>query len=210
MPVQQAPIKGTNVNVAMMTSGGLAPCLSASIAQLVKYWAEALKAGEITGLTFRFYIGGYKGLLSGDSYVLEEADWPKCEALLKLGGSPIGNSRVKVRNEKKEGRNLKWLDIHQPKTWLTQHTTHVSTLFTIVFTLYYLQLTNIEDCKKRGFIKEGETPLEVAAQQLLKDQIHVIHTIGGDDTNTQAAHLSDYLLEKHDGKVIVIGMPKVS
>lgn len=50
--------------------------------------------------------------------------------------------------------------------------------------------------------------MEVAAQQLLKDQIHVLHTIGGDDTNTQAAHLSDYLLEKHHGKVIVIGMPK--
>jgi len=48
----------------------------------------------------------------------------------------------------------------------------------------------------------------VASQQLLKDKITVIHTIGGDDTNTQAAHLSDYLLEKHDGKVIVVGMPK--
>uniref|UniRef100_A0A7S2YGF5 Phosphofructokinase domain-containing protein n=1 Tax=Entomoneis paludosa TaxID=265537 RepID=A0A7S2YGF5_9STRA len=164
MPVQQAPIKGTNVNVAMMTSGGLAPCLSASIAQLVKYWVEAYKAGDISGLNFRFYIGGYKGLLTGDSFVLDEADWPKCEALNTLGGSPIGNSRVK--------------------------------------------LTNIADCIKRGYCKEGETPLEVAAQQLLKDEINVIHTIGGDDTNTQAAHLSDYLLEKHDGKVIVIGMPK--
>lgn len=164
MPSQQAPIKGQNVTVAMMTSGGLAPCLSASIAQLVKYWAEALKAGEITGLTFRFYIGGYKGLLTGDSFILAEADWPKCEALLNLGGSPIGNSRVK--------------------------------------------LTNVKDCVKRGYVKEGESPLEVAAQQLIKDEIHVLHTIGGDDTNTQAAHLSDYLLEKHQGKVIVIGMPK--
>merc|ERR1712137_968962 len=61
---------------------------------------------------------------------------------------------------------------------------------------------------KRGYCKEGETPLEVASRQLLKDEVHVLHTIGGDDTNTQAAHLSDYLLEKHQGKVIVIGMPK--
>ena len=51
--------------------------------------------------------------------------------------------------------------------------------------------------------------LEVASQQLLKDGIHVLHTIGGDDTNTQAAKLSEYLLEKHSGKVIVVGMPKV-
>jgi pyrophosphate--fructose-6-phosphate 1-phosphotransferase len=69
-------------------------------------------------------------------------------------------------------------------------------------------LTNITDCIKRGFVQEGDTPLEVASQTLLKDQIHVLHTIGGDDTNTQAAQLSAYLLEKHQGKVIVVGMPK--
>lgn len=69
-------------------------------------------------------------------------------------------------------------------------------------------MTNLADCQKRGFIKEGELPLEVAAQQLIKDQINVIHTIGGDDTNTQAAVLSKYLLDEHNGSVIVIGMPK--
>lgn len=164
MPVQGTPVRGQKVNVAMMTSGGLAPCLSSSIAQLVEHWVAAYRAGEITGLTFRFYKSGYKGLLTGDSFVLDEADWDKCKSLNKLGGSPIGNSRVKLTNE--------------------------------------------ADCIKRGYCKEGETPLEVAAQQLLKDEIHVLHTIGGDDTNTQAAHLSDYLLEKHSGKVIVIGMPK--
>ena len=70
------------------------------------------------------------------------------------------------------------------------------------------QLTNIKDCIARGFVKDGETPLEVAAQQLIKDKINVIHTIGGDDTNTQAAELSKYILEKHGGKVVVVGMPK--
>lgn len=69
-------------------------------------------------------------------------------------------------------------------------------------------MTNIKDCLARGFIKEGETPLEVAAQQLIKDKINVLHTIGGDDTNTQAAELSKYILDKHGGKVVVIGMPK--
>jgi len=66
----------------------------------------------------------------------------------------------------------------------------------------------VKDCVKRGFVPEGETPLEVASQTLLADKINVIHTIGGDDTNTQAAELSKYLLEKHNGKVIVVGMPK--
>jgi pyrophosphate--fructose-6-phosphate 1-phosphotransferase len=50
--------------------------------------------------------------------------------------------------------------------------------------------------------------LEAAAQQLMKDGINVLHTIGGDDTNTQAAVLSNYLMDEHNGSVIVIGMPK--
>lgn len=69
-------------------------------------------------------------------------------------------------------------------------------------------MTNIKDCIARGYVKNGETPLEVAAQQLIKDQVNVIHTIGGDDTNTQAAVLSKYILDEHGGKVVVIGMPK--
>ena len=42
---------------------------------------------------------------------------------------------------------------------------------------YYIQLTNVKDCLARGFIKEGETPLEVAAQQLIKDNINVSRMI---------------------------------
>jgi len=157
-------LNGSHVNVAMMTSGGLAPCLSSSISQLAKYWVEALRNGLISGLTLRMYKDGYKGVLIGDSFVVPETEWAGMEALNFLGGSPIGNSRVK--------------------------------------------LTNPADCKKRGFVKEGETPLEVAAQRLIKDEVHVLHTIGGDDTNTQAAELSKYILEKHGGKVTVVGMPK--
>lgn len=152
------------INVGMMTSGGLAPCLSSAIAHLIHYWADAKRTGKIGGLTIRMYKDGYKGMLTGDSFLVPEDVWDQCSALHDLGGSPIGNSRVK--------------------------------------------LTNVKDCVARGFVPEGQTPLEVASQQLLKDGINVIHTIGGDDTNTQAAELSAYLLEKHNGKVIVIGMPK--
>jgi len=66
----------------------------------------------------------------------------------------------------------------------------------------------VKDCIKRGYVPEGSTALEVASQVLLKDKVDVIHTIGGDDTNTQAAKLSEYLLEHHNGKVVVVGMPK--
>lgn len=154
----------STINVGMMTSGGLAPCLSSSVAHLVNYWSAAKKEGKIAGLTIRMYRDGYKGMLLGDSFLVPEEAWDQCTALQDLGGSPIGNSRVK--------------------------------------------LTNIKDCVARGFAPEGVSPLEVASQQLLKDEINVIHTIGGDDTNTQAAELSKYLLEQHNGKVVVVGMPK--
>ena len=90
-------LKGTNVQVAMMTSGGLAPCLSASIASLTQHWIEAYKNGDIAGLTLRMYKDGYKGVLTGDSFVIPESDWDRLAHLQDLGGSPIGNSRVKVR-----------------------------------------------------------------------------------------------------------------
>lgn len=82
--------------IGMMTSGGLAPCLSSSIAQLVKYWAKALKDGKVSSVKFVMYRDGYKGVLTSDSFVLPEEVWDECDAWNYMGGSPIGNSRVKV------------------------------------------------------------------------------------------------------------------
>ena len=81
-----------------MTSGGLAPCLASSIAYLIEFWAKALKEGKISGLTLRMYIDGYKGLLTGDSTVIPPDTYEDCKCLHDVGGSPIGNSRVKVRS----------------------------------------------------------------------------------------------------------------
>lgn len=81
-----------------MTSGGLAPCLSSSVAYLIEYWASALKEGKISGLNIRMYIDGYKGVLTGDSTVIAPEIYDDCSCLHELGGSPIGNSRVKVSN----------------------------------------------------------------------------------------------------------------
>jgi pyrophosphate--fructose-6-phosphate 1-phosphotransferase len=92
-------LAGKHVNVGFMTSGGLAPCLSSSICQLAHYWVAALKAGQISGLTLRMYKDGYKGVLTGDSFIVPQDEWESLEALDFIGGSPIGNSRVKVRKE---------------------------------------------------------------------------------------------------------------
>lgn len=48
---------------------------------------------------------------------------------------------------------------------------------------------------------------QVAADQLVKDGVEVLHTIGGDDTNTAAADLAAFLAEmQYD--LCVIGLPK--
>ncbi len=70
-----------------------------------------------------------------------------------------------------------------------------------------VKLTNVKDAVKRGLVKEGQNPLTVAAEQLQRDGIDILHTVGGDDTNTTAADLAAYL-QKHNYRLNVIGLPK--
>ena len=146
------------MRIAFITSGGIAPCLSATIGRLVKNYFENYPNAEIIG-----YLNGYKGLLLGRSISYPRSLLNNIEKLYNFGGSPIGNSRVK--------------------------------------------LTNIDDCVKNGFVKKGEDPLKIAAEQLVKDNITILHTIGGDDTNTTAADLSNYL-KKNNYRLTVVGLPK--
>jgi pyrophosphate--fructose-6-phosphate 1-phosphotransferase len=60
---------------------------------------------------------------------------------------------------------------------------------------------------KRGLVKEGEDPQKKAADQLVKDGVDVLHTIGGDDTNTAAAELAAFL-SRNQYDLTVIGLPK--
>ncbi|NCD33227.1 MAG: pyrophosphate--fructose-6-phosphate 1-phosphotransferase [Spartobacteria bacterium] len=144
--------------VGILTAGGLAPCLSSSIGGLIERYTEVAPEIEII-----CYKGGYKGLLLGDSIVVTPEMREKAYILHKHGGSPIGNSRVK--------------------------------------------LTNVKDCVKRGLVKEGQDPLKVAADQLVKDGVDILHTVGGDDTNTTAADLAGYLKE-NNYNLGVVGLPK--
>lgn len=70
-----------------------------------------------------------------------------------------------------------------------------------------VKLTNVKDCLKRGLVQPGETPLQVAADRLRQDRIDILHTIGGDDTNTTAADLAAYL-ESNGYGLTVVGLPK--
>ena len=144
--------------VAFLTAGGLAPCLSSSIGFLIDEYTKKAPSVEMIG-----YVNGYMGLLKGESIPVTPEVRKNALVLTKHGGSPIGNSRVK--------------------------------------------LTNVKDCVKRGLVKEGEDPLKVAADQLVKDGVDVLHTIGGDDTNTTAADLAAYLAT-NNYPLIVVGLPK--
>jgi pyrophosphate--fructose-6-phosphate 1-phosphotransferase len=144
--------------VALLTAGGLAPCLSSAVGGLIERYTEIDPSIEIIA-----YRGGYKGLLLGDSYPITPKIRDEAHRLHRFGGSAIGNSRVK--------------------------------------------LTNVKDCIKRGLVQEGQDPQKVAADQLVKDGVDILHTIGGDDTNTAAADLAAFLGKNGYG-LTVIGLPK--
>ncbi|MCG7307991.1 pyrophosphate--fructose-6-phosphate 1-phosphotransferase [Brachybacterium sp. ACRRE] len=144
--------------VALLTAGGYAPCLSSAVGGLIERYTELVPDVEIIA-----YKHGYWGLLSGEKIVVDDEVRKHAGILHNYGGSPIGNSRVK--------------------------------------------LTNTADLVKRGLIQEGEDALEVAANKLKADGVDVLHTIGGDDTNTTAADLAKHL---HDNgfDLQVVGLPK--
>ena len=143
--------------VAFLTSGGIAPCLTSSIASLIDYYNK-------TGENFKYlgYRYGYYGLLKNNSFELKFSN-VDLQQMKSWGGTILGNSRVK--------------------------------------------LSNIEDCIKNGYINKGEDPFKIAAHQLVADKVSILHTIGGDDTNTTASDLSSYL-NNNGYKLTVVGLPK--
>lgn len=70
-----------------------------------------------------------------------------------------------------------------------------------------VKLTNVEDCINKGYIEKGQDPLEKAADQLVSDGINILHTIGGDDTNTMAGVLASRL-KRNGYDLTVVGLPK--
>ena len=79
--------------VAMLTAGGLAPCLSAAVGGLIERYTEV--APDVRMIAYR---DGYAGLLTGDSVEVDERVRSSAHLLPRFGGSPIGNSRVKLTN----------------------------------------------------------------------------------------------------------------
>ena len=81
------------MKIAFLTSGGIAPCLSASIGRLTENYLNNYPNVEIIG-----YLNGYKGLLLGKSISFPKKIKNKIQNIYHFGGSPLGNSRVKLTN----------------------------------------------------------------------------------------------------------------
>ncbi len=81
------------MTVAVLTSGGLAPGLSSTVASLVEHWT--LHDPDIEVIGYRY---GYSGLLTGDSLWFGPEIRRHLHRLHELGGSPLGSSRVKLTN----------------------------------------------------------------------------------------------------------------
>ncbi|MEO7423524.1 MAG: pyrophosphate--fructose-6-phosphate 1-phosphotransferase [Ornithinibacter sp.] len=79
--------------VAMLTAGGLAPCLSSAVGGLIERYTQAAPEVRIIA-----YTNGYAGLLRGQYVEVTPEVREKAYLLHRFGGSPIGNSRVKLTN----------------------------------------------------------------------------------------------------------------
>ena len=97
------------MKIAFLTSGGIAPCLSASIGRLTENYLKKNSDIEIIG-----YLNGYKGLLLGNVIPLPKSLLKNIDNFYQFGGSPIGNSRVKLTNIFK--KNKIQYGFHYPKS----------------------------------------------------------------------------------------------
>ena len=79
--------------VALLTGGGFAPCLSSAVGGLIERYTQVAPEVEIIA-----YQHGYHGLLTGNTIVVDDEMRAKAHVLHHFGGSPIGNSRVKLTN----------------------------------------------------------------------------------------------------------------
>ena len=81
------------MRIAFLTAGGIAPCLSASIGGLIEQYNKLAPDADLMG-----YLNGYQGLLLGKSYHFPKQVREQASIFYNFGGSPIGNSRVKLTN----------------------------------------------------------------------------------------------------------------
>ena len=146
-------------NVAMLTAGGLAPCLSSAVAGLIQHYTELAPHVRIIA-----YLNGYAGLLTGRSVEVTREVRAKRPAASRFGGSA---------DRQQPGQAHQRCGLRQARV-------------------------SCRRARTRCTSRRSSSP---------RDGVDVLHTIGGDDTNTTAADLAAYLAS-HDYELTVVGLPK--
>mgnify|MGYP003476839095 CR=1 FL=1 len=77
----------TQHKIAMLTAGGLAPCLSSAVGGLIERYSELAPDAPMIG-----YLSGYKGLLQGNAIPVTPEVRRRAHVLHEHGGTPLGNS----------------------------------------------------------------------------------------------------------------------
>ena len=144
--------------VAMLTAGGLAPCLSAAVGGLIERYTEVAPEVRIIG-----YLNGYAGLLTG----VGDSDQRGA------GSAPAGCTLRRQPARQQPGQAHQRRRLRQARTGQARARTR---------------------CRSRP----SNSP---------RDGVDVLHTIGGDDTNTTAADLAAYL-GSNGYQLTVVGLPK--
>ena len=145
--------------VAMLTAGGLAPCLSSAVGGLIERYTEVAPDVRIIAYTQRVRRAAQGRVVEVTAAGARE-------------GPPAAQLRRHARSAT-AGSSSPTSPTASSAAWS----------------------------------QEGQDPLHVAAEQLTADGVDVLHTIGGDDTNTTAADLAAYLHE-NDYELTVVGLPK--
>ena len=75
------------MKVAFLTSGGIAPCLSSSIARLIYNYSKLDKDIEFIG-----YLYGYKGLLTDKKILIPSEVGERINSIYDFGGTFLANT----------------------------------------------------------------------------------------------------------------------
>ena len=186
--------------IALLTAGGFAPCLSTAIGSLIERYTQV--APEIEIIAYRH---GYQGLLTGDYLVVDEQVRANATLLKEFGGSPIGNSRVKLTNAKdlvKRGLVKKGVDP-------LQYAAHrliadgVTTLHTIGG-----DDTNTTAADLAHYLHEHDYELTVVGlpKTIDNDVVPIRQSLGADTAADMGARFAQNVLAEHNanGRMLIV------
>ena len=186
--------------VALLTAGGYAPCLSSAVGGLIERYTEVAP-----GIRIIAYEHGYQGLLTGRYKTVTPAIRERAHLLHSFGGSPIGNSRVKLTNA---------ADL--VKRGLTQEGEDPLMVAAIRLTIDGVDVlhtiggddTNLTAADLAKYLAENDYPLTVVGlpKTIDNDVIPIKQSLGAWTAAEQGARFAENVLAEHNSgsKMLIV------